>query len=277
MSISSPDLDLAETGRLLGVIAAEAAEVILPYWRQAYTIATKRDGSVVSEADHAAEAHILPRLREVFPGVPILSEENFEAGLSPSAVGRRFLLVDPLDGTRAFTEHRDSFSVNIALIEDGLPVAGAIAAPARGLVWRTDGQGVVRQALDGSGAVRVQPRGRPAAGGTALLSRRLSEGQAERLAHHFGCSDWLGIDSALKFGLLVQGDGDVYARNGPTMEWDTAAGHALLLAVGGGIADLNGAPMEYSRFDRGLLNPGFVAWAADRPADSAFTPQDVRT
>lgn len=271
MSSSSPDP--AQTGRLLGQIAAEAAGVILPFWRNVCEVSTKRDGSVVSEADHAAEAVILRRLAELLPDIPVLSEERFEAGDSPTAVGARFLLVDPLDGTRAFTEQRDSFSVNLALVEDGLPVAGAIAAPARGLVWFTDGSGVLRHALDGSGEQAVHPSAL-ADGGKALVSRRLNDEQARALSARFGCDRWEGVDSALKFGLMVQGDGDVYPRLGPTMEWDTAAGHALLLAVGGGISDLFGRPMQYARLDRGLLNPGFVAWAARRPADTAFDAPD---
>src|SRR5450756_2636356 len=128
---------MSNIGPLLADIVEEAAAVILPLWRNTFTMSHKADESPVTEADHRAEAVILARLREQFPDIPIIAEEDAAAYGTPSQIGPRFFLVDPLDGTKAFVPGDDSFTVNIGLIEDGVPVAGAVAAPVQGRTWFT--------------------------------------------------------------------------------------------------------------------------------------------
>src|SRR5690606_21095852 len=140
--------------------------------------------------------------------------------------------VDPLDGTRGFVAGRESFAVNIGLVEHGRPVAGAVAAPAMGLVWYTGPEGALRRRFDDAQGAPVRVRERPAAGGVALLSHSLADEVAERLASRHGCGAWQGMDSAIKFCLIAEGRFDVYPRAGRTMEWDTAAGEAILTAAG---------------------------------------------
>lgn len=244
----------------LAEIAVEASRAILPFWRAGGEVGRKTDGSPVTEADRASEAVILPRLAQQWPELPVFSEECFEDGHCP-VPGDRFFSVDPLDGTKGFVQGKDCFAVCIGLVEHGRPAIGAVAGPALGRVWWTDGQAVFRRGFDQTGAERVSPRERPADGGLALVSNSLSDAKAEALARQYGCPHWEGMDSALKFCLLADGAADVYPRNGPTMEWDTCAGEALVVAAGGRMADLDGNPMTYGRVDRRLLNPGFVAWA----------------
>lgn len=248
------------TGARLAEIAVAASGAILPFWRAGGEVRSKADGSPVTAADRASEAVILPRLAELWPDVPVFSEECFEDGHCPTP-GERFFSVDPLDGTKGFVQGRTSFTVNIGLVERGRPRIGAIAAPALGRVWWTDGEGVFRRGFEDRAVESVAARDRPGDGGLALVSNSLAEDRARALAAEHGCPRWEGMDSALKFCLLADGTADVYPRNGPTMEWDTAAGEALVTAAGGRMTDLDGAPMRYGQVDRRLLNPGFVAWA----------------
>ena len=196
----------------------------------------------------------------LWPDIPVLSEECFEDGHCP-VPGDRFFSVDPLDGTKGFIQGKVSFAVCIGLVEHGRPTVGAISAPAIGKVWWTDGDGVFRRGFDDTTAERVTPRERPADGGLALVSNSLSPEAATALAAEYGCPAWEAMDSAVKFCLLADGTADVYPRNGPTCEWDTVAGEALIRAAGGRMADIEGNPMTYGRVDRRLRNPGFVAWA----------------
>src|SRR5271168_897802 len=138
-----------DTGRRLAKIAYEAGQLILPLWRAGLEVTRKADDSPVTEADRRAERLILDRLGEAFPGVPVVSEEDASEFGAPEAIGPRFFLVDPLDGTKAFVRGDPHFTVNIALIDHGLPVAGVVAAPASGELWVTTGSGVVKRRGDG--------------------------------------------------------------------------------------------------------------------------------
>ena len=253
------DLRSGELGARLAEIAVEASRVILPYWRNDAVVTSKPDESPVTEADHAAEALILERLRVLYPDVPVVAEEAMAGGADPGDLGRRFFLVDPLDGTRGFVAGRESFAVNIGLVEDGRAVAGAIAAPAMGVVWHTGPEGALRRRFDDAQATPVRVRERPVAGGVALLSHSLADDAAERLASRHGCVAWQGMDSAIKFCLIAEGRFDVYPRLGRTMEWDTAAGEAILAAAGGRLVAETGGPMAYGKAAVGFENPGFTA------------------
>lgn len=254
--------DLA-SGRLAEVIAdiaEEAARLILPYWRADTAVETKADASPVTEADRAAEALILARLAEHWPQVEAVAEEAVAADGTPSSVGTWFWLIDPLDGTRGFVQGRESYSVNIALIRGDAPVAGAVTAPALGVSWRSaaPGQGALRRAF-GEPWRTIRVRERPA-DAVALVSHSINDEDALRLAARNGCTQWQGMDSSLKFCLIAEGRFDAYPRTGPTSEWDTAAGQAVLEAAGGRVLAEDGRPLAYGK--PGFLNGPFSAIGA---------------
>lgn len=239
----------------LAEIAEAAAQVILPYWRTGAEVFAKADDSPVTLADQQAEALILERLAALYPDIPAVAEEQAEARGRPTEAAARFWLIDPLDGTRGFVEGKESFTVNIALIQDGRPVAGVVTAPATGITWRTTPSGAqMRRFGEAWRAIKV--RNRPAEG-IALLSHSVTDEDAARLAARHGCTQWQGTDSSLKFCLIAEGRFDCYPRTGPTSEWDTAAGQAVLEAAGGRVLAPDGEPLRYGK--PGFLNGAFVA------------------
>lgn len=256
------ETDLA-SGRLAEVIAdiaEEAARLILPYWRADTAVETKADASPVTEADRAAEALILSRLAEHWPQVEAVAEEAVAADGAPPSVGAWFWLIDPLDGTKGFVQGRESYSVNIALIHGDAPVAGVVTAPALGVSWRSaaPGQGALRRAF-GEPWRPIRVRERPA-DAVALVSHSISDEDARRLAARNGCIQWQGMDSSLKFCLIAEGRFDAYPRTGPTSEWDTAAGQAVLEAAGGRVLAEDGRPLAYRK--PSFLNGPFSAIGA---------------
>ena len=245
-------------GPLLADIVEEAAAVILPLWRGEFALSLKSDASPVTEADHRAEAVILARLREAFPGVPIIAEEDAAAFGTPSQIGPRFFLVDPLDGTKAFVRGDDHFTVNIGLVENGAPVAGAVAAPVQGRTWFTTDTGAERRPFAGKGEpVHVRPW--PQGEAVALVSHTLKPEHGEALKAQYGFDRTQAMDSSIKLCIIAEGSADIYPRHGTTMEWDIAAGHAVLAAAGGRLEQVDGAPFLYGKADQGFKNGWFVA------------------
>lgn len=252
-----------ESGRLteqLAEIAEEASALILPYWRAGAAVTTKADDSPVTEADQKAEALIVERLTALYSGVQTVAEEACAADGTPDAENA-FFLIDPLDGTKAFVGEREAFTVNIALAHGERVLAGVISAPAMAQTWRTGGTGDKAGAFTrrfGETAWRqVRVRQKPDRG-FALISHSLGEDEAERIAARFGCAEWQALDSSVKFCLIAEGRYDVYPRTGPTCEWDTGAGQAILEAAGGRVITLDqGQPLSYAKPN--YLNPGFVA------------------
>lgn len=254
----APVSELADTGRRFAEIVEAAAAVILPFWRAGATVDRKADDSPVTEADRRAEALILAELERSFPGLLVVAEEAHAAGLCAEEGCDRFVLVDPLDGTKGFVRGGEAFTVNIGLIEAGRPVAGAVAAPASGLVWFTDGSGAVRRRFGEASAQPIRVRERPSpAEALALVSNSLSDAEAERVAARVGCKRWQAMDSSVKFCLVAQGHADVYPRPGRVMEWDTAAGEAVLVAAGGRIVADDGGLLRYGK--PGFDHRGFTA------------------
>jgi 3'(2'), 5'-bisphosphate nucleotidase len=237
-------------------IAREAGVLVMQIYGSDFAVRGKSDSSLVTAADEVAEVCILNALRGLTPGIPIVAEEAAARGEAP-APGTRFWLVDPLDGTREFVARNGEFTVNIALIEDGEPVLGVVYEPvAERLLAGVVGQGAWRQEAQGRRAVACR---RAAPEGVVLACSRSHGDEAAMLA-------WLGsrrvlrriaVGSSLKFGLIAAGEADLYPRLGRTMEWDTAAGHAVLVAAGGQVLDLQGAPLRYGK--PGFENPHFVA------------------
>jgi 3'(2'), 5'-bisphosphate nucleotidase len=249
-------------GQLLeGVIrAAEAAgrEVLEVYGRP-HEVETKQDGSPVTEADHRAQAVICRHLAELDPGVLVVAEEDAERASAADAADR-FWLVDPLDGTKEFVGRSHEFTINIALIEAGHPVLGVVFAPALGRLFGAEpGTSFVEE--DG-GRSPVSARAIPAEGATVVSSR--SHGDPEALARFESdrpINDSITIGSSLKFCLVATGEADLYPRFGRTMEWDTAAGDAVLRAAGGRVVDMEGRLMRYGK--PGWENPFFLALGRD--------------
>jgi 3'(2'), 5'-bisphosphate nucleotidase len=240
-----------------------AGGAIMAVYAQGFTVQEKADTSPVTIADEAAEKIILADLASIAPGVPVVAEESVAAGRVP-AVAERFFLVDPLDGTREFVSHRDEFTVNVALIENGEPVLGVVFAPARReLFWgdvRAGKAGRIDADPDGTmpsfgTSIRVRPA--PAEGLTAVASRSHRTPETDELLEKYPVREFRSIGSSLKFCLLAAGEADIYPRIGTTMEWDTAAGQAVLVAAGGSVTDLDGAPFRYGK--PGFKNGNFLA------------------
>jgi 3'(2'), 5'-bisphosphate nucleotidase len=252
-------LDTAtDIGEALAEIAAEAAAIILPLWRTELEVTAKADHSPVTEADRRGETLILAGLARRFPGVAVISEEHASEFGTPDEIGPRFFLVDPLDGTKAFVRGDPHFTVNIALIEHGQPVAGAVAAPASSELWRTSAEGVLKSHGGGPSAL-IRPRQWPAGEALALISHTMKTETADALAEQYGFHRREPMDSSIKFCRIAEGAADIYPRHGPTMEWDTAAGHAVLICAGGQVTQPDGAPFVYGKASEGFKNTWFVA------------------
>lgn len=253
--------------RIMIDAALEAGREIEAIYGAGCAEEVKADGSPVTEADRRAEAIILRHLRSAYPDIPVLAEEEASAGRVPD-IGPLFFCVDPLDGTRGFVNRTGEFTVNIALIEESEPVAGAIYVPDSHLLYYgARGEGAFRS-RDGGEVEAIRGRERPSSGLTGIGSRNHpAQGTQERNAR-LGISDYLPSGSSLKFCLLAEGAADVYPRYGPTMEWDTAAGQAILEAAGGCVLALEGeeeaGPLRYGKVEAGFENPNFIAWSSRR-------------
>jgi 3'(2'), 5'-bisphosphate nucleotidase len=240
-------------------IAEEAGAVILRHYREGTTVTTKADASPVTAADEAGEAIILAGLRELTPNLPIVAEEAVARGEAPDVGDGLFWLVDPLDGTKEFLSGNGEFTVNVGLIDQRRPVLGVVLAPARGLAWwGASGQGASRREADLVRPIAV--RRRPAVGAIAVASRSHRDAATDAWLAEERIVDTLSAGSSLKFCLVAEGKADVYPRFGPTMEWDTAAGDAVLRAAGGRVQTTDGAPFLYRK--PGFRNRGFIARGA---------------
>ena len=233
-------------------------------YRSGCDVGLKADGSPVTTADQRAEAVVCANLSRALNAPPIAAEESIAAAGRP-VLGERFLLVDPLDGTREFIARNGEFTINIALVEDGRPKAGAVYAPAIARLWFGGERAFVCAAAVGSGLPKPSAwraiRARPAPPRlVALASRSHANPQTEAFLEMLPIAERLARGSSLKFCAIAEGSADVYPRFGPTMEWDTAAGDAVLRAAGGVVLTLSGEPLVYGKVDEGLRNPAFVAW-----------------
>lgn len=250
--------DRDRLARQLADAARLAAEVLLKM-RAARDVKMKPDGSPVCSADLAADHAAKAALALLLPGFPIVSEESVEA-VAPAPV---FILLDPLDGTKEFLAGGDSYCVAIAIIRDGRPLAGAIAAPQTGRLWFAGERAFLqRLAVDASAsgeAEVIHVRDLPADGPVTLVSRFHGDSTTEGAAAALGSHATLPMSSAIKFGLIASGEADLHVRMGQTMEWDVAAGDAILTAAGGIVLTLDGALPRYGVSERGFRNPPFVA------------------
>jgi 3'(2'), 5'-bisphosphate nucleotidase len=225
----------------------------------------KPDGSPVTEADLAADAVIVDGLKLLRPDVPIVSEERVDRATGPFA--ESFFIVDPLDGTREFIAGHNDYTVNVALVTKGRPLLGVIGAPALGLLWRgLIGFGAERMTLtadaNARSASRAEVRTRPMPSGEwiAAISRSHLDHRTEAFIRRRGNARRLPIGSALKFCRVAEGAADIYPRLSAISEWDIAAGHAILEAAGGCVADERGEPLHFGERKGDFAVPEFIAW-----------------
>ena len=261
------------------IMLAAGAEIMRIYATD-FAVETKGDASPVTEADQKAEAIILAGLKHIAPGIPVFAEEEAAAGRFPTTAGT-FFLVDPLDGTKEFISKNGEFTVNIALIEDGRPVLGAVYAPALGKIWwGSVGKGafmasVTEGVIGEARSIKVR---QPEGGLIAVGSRSHGGAETQEYLKAYEVTDFVAAGSSLKFCLIAEGQADIYPRMGRTMEWDTAAGDAILRAAGGRVETLDGQPLRYGKrfqdprssnvsgsadyYDGDYANPHFVAFGA---------------
>lgn len=249
----------------LNALAIAAGAEILRIYATDFAVVTKGDESPVTVADQAAEAIILDGLKALTPDVPVVAEEEAAAGRVPHTDGL-FWLVDPLDGTKEFVSKNGEFTVNIALIENGAPVQGVVYAPALGEIFWGDEAGAFKAPVaDGAVGAATPIRVRATEDGVVAIGSR-SHGGEETQAYlkRFTVKAFVAAGSSLKFCRLAEGAADIYPRMGRTMEWDTAAGDAVLRAAGGRVETLDGRPLGYGKRGRDgetdFANPHFVAF-----------------
>lgn len=261
----------------------EAGAIEMRHYRAGVAVESKADESPVTAADREAEVVLLQGLGVAAPGIPVVAEESVADGRIPD-IGARFFLVDPLDGTREFINKRDEFTVNVALVENGSPRFGIVYVPALGDLYVTLGAAQAGHAKIGAtspprtlaecGFRDIRTRTPDPAALVAVASRSHLTPETETFLGRYRVASRRDAGSSLKFCLIARGDADIYPRLGPTMAWDTAAGHAVLAAAGGSVSELDGRPLLYgarvgeAAKDR-LRNPHFVAWGASEPLPPA--------
>lgn len=249
------------------VAAREAGAEILKLVATGFEVETKSDQSPVTVCDRAAEKIILAALARAAPGVPVIAEEEVAAGRIP-AHGETYFMVDPLDGTKEFVRGGDDYTVNIGLIEDGVPTLGAVYQPATDTLW-AGRSGVAAFMEDAQGRRDIRTRERAERLEAVASKSHLTQDTVDYLQQAVGECGFVSVGSSLKFCIVAEGKADIYPRLSPTSEWDTAAGHAVLLAAGGRVDGLDGNPLQYGK--TAFLNRGFLAtggWQA--PAIGPF-------
>ncbi|MGE4373207.1 MAG: 3'(2'),5'-bisphosphate nucleotidase CysQ [Xanthobacter sp.] len=252
----------------LAEIALQAGVVIRRIEADGITALQKNDRSPVTEADRAAEKLICTALAKLLPGVPVVAEEAMaeNGAQSLSALGERFVLVDPLDGTKEFISGNGEYTVNIAVIEKGVPVLGVVYAPARSLLF-AGRPGAAFRAIRAPGDVvamesweAISCREVPQGPITVAASRSHGDPKTDALISQYEVAERIPAGSALKFGLVAEGRVDLYPRLGTVMEWDSAAGHALVSAAGGSITRPDGSALTYGHPENDFKVHGFIAW-----------------
>ncbi|MDH4985835.1 3'(2'),5'-bisphosphate nucleotidase CysQ [Aminobacter anthyllidis] len=255
-------------------LAVEAGQAIMEVYNSEITVTDKADASPVTQADRAAEKIILEGLRAAFPAVPCVAEEETSEGVVAPDLGRAFFVIDPLDGTKEFVKRRTDFTVNIALVRDGAPEIGVVYAPCTGRFFAgRPGKAEAYEITEGKASVRRQihvREGREPL--TIVASRSHLTPETEAFIKRVHAAEIVSVGSSLKFCLLAAGEADIYPRFGRTMEWDTAAGDAVLRAAGGSTHTLDGVSLVYGKrnqaSDADFANPHFVS--SGRIIDPAF-------
>ena len=247
-------------------LALDAGREVMRVFKAGCAVDKKSDSSPVTEADRESETIILAGLRAAYPDIPCVAEEEVAAGIVPPDLDGAFFLIDPLDGTKEFVNRRTDFTVNIALIRDGVPEVGVVFAPCSGRFF--SGRPGRAEAIEVDGDFRIVGRRRisvrtavtPLA---VVASRSHNTPETEAFIRDLGAAEIVSVGSSLKFCLLAAAEADIYPRFGRTMEWDTAAGDAVLRAAGGMTRTLDGEPLTYGKReqsdDADFANPHFIA------------------
>ena len=246
----------------LATAVREAGEAILEVVRRGFEVESKLDSSPVTEADRAAELIILAALARAAPGVPVIAEEEVAAGRIP-AHDDTYFLVDPLDGTKEFVRGGDDYTVNIGLIQSGAPRLGVVFAPATGRLHGGVCVGSGAWLDEGQGRRAISTRERRTETTAVASKSHLNQATIDYLEAAVGHCDYVSVGSSLKFCIVAEGRADIYPRAAPTSEWDTAAGHAVLLAAGGLVDGPDGESLRYGK--RAFLNRAFVATSGWKP------------
>ncbi|ANT50616.1 3'(2'),5'-bisphosphate nucleotidase CysQ [Mesorhizobium amorphae] len=254
---------------MLGVferLALEAGREVMRVFHEGCAVDRKSDSSPVTEADRESEKIILAGLRAAFPEIPCVAEEEASAGVMPSDLGDAFFLIDPLDGTKEFVNRRTDFTVNIALVRHGVPEVGVVFAPCTGRFF--SGRPGRAETIEVDGDFRIVGR-RPisarvvAEPPAVVASRSHNTPETDAFIRDLGAAEIVSVGSSLKFCLVAAAEADIYPRFGRTMEWDTAAGDAVLRAAGGVTRTLDGKPLAYGKRkqadDADFANPHFIA------------------
>ena len=260
--------NLRAAAQVLTDAAAKAGAAIMAHYGAEDGVEYKDDNSPVTQADKDANDILEAALRDFAPSIPVVSEETATDRKAP--LGRTFFLVDPLDGTKEFIKKRSDFTVNVGLIDSGFPCFGLVYAPARDLLAVTIADGVAIEATmppSANGAdlnalehKRLHARAANPDAITALVSLSHLDGKTEEFLEGYSVTERSGAGSSVKFLEIARGHADLYPRLAPTMEWDTAAGQAVLEAAGGHVVDPRGARFAYGKTDAGLKNTNFIAW-----------------
>lgn len=244
-------------------VARRAGAIVMHHYHKGVTVEVKSDSSPVTAADREAEAMILVELAQLAPDIPVISEEAAAEGKLPEA-GEQFFLVDALDGTKEFIRGGRDFTVNIALIENQVPVLGVIFTPIPDRMFYSWAPGMAFQSTKSAAALPLQVRPRPQSP-VIIASRSHRDAATQDYIEGFGSPELISAGSSLKFCLVAAGEADIYPRFAPTCEWDTGAGHAILLHAGGQMRRLDGDDFLYGKQQRAFLNPGFLAWGGGAP------------
>ncbi|MCB1460044.1 MAG: 3'(2'),5'-bisphosphate nucleotidase CysQ [Nitratireductor sp.] len=244
----------------LAGLVRHGGEIAMRHHGRLASVQHKADNSPLTAADLEVDEFLCRELARIFPDIPVVTEERAASHASGFA-GKRFFLVDPIDGTKEFVQSRGEFTVNVGLVENGVAVAGAVCAPAVGRLFAgAAGLGAFEEPATGGDRreLKAKPVDNDALVVVASRSHLTAETEAFIAANPV--RDLANAGSSLKFCLLASGEADLYPRFGPTMEWDTAAGHAILSAVGGKVEEISGEPLHYGKAD--YRNPFFIAYTA---------------
>jgi 3'(2'), 5'-bisphosphate nucleotidase len=237
-------------------IADAASEKVMSIYMTDFKVDYKADESPITAADIASHNAIVEGLSNLSQDIPILSEEGAEIPWSERKHWQRFWLIDPIDGTKDFTQRTGEFTVNIALIENGEPILGVVTAPAlKEAYWGLRGEGAYKR--DNTGHVQRISVAPPGEAKRVVASKNHLNEDTKAFIDKLGAHELVQAGSSLKFCKIAEGHADIYPRLAPTCEWDTGAAHAVLLAAGGKVETLEGKPLQYGKED--VLNPHFVA------------------
>jgi len=262
MSNKNEEQDIGRLLEPVALLARRAGEKILEIYNSEFSVEQKEDNSPLTEADMAAHHAIVDGLAALTPDIPVLSEESASLPYSLRSSWNRYWLVDPLDGTREFVKRNGEFTVNIALIESGVPVLGVVHVPVGGVSYLAcRGRGAMKQQA-GETPVAIQVR-RLGDGPVTVVGSRSHRGDSLiRFLDKLGAHDMTGMGSSLKLCLVAEGAADIYPRLGPTSEWDTAAAQCVVEQAGGFVTDTEMQPLRYNTKDS-LLNPFFLVFGDD--------------